>query len=118
MNDAILMGIDKSEYQKKQLRTLVLSTNVNDYDTGEPIVDGSISKTLNSSSNLFVENPILAILHSLKLGRKYHHPTMPKYNVTSGQIPRSQSKSEEIEQRQQRIQTICLYHGFITPKKN
>jgi hypothetical protein len=118
MNDAILMGIDKSEYQKKQLRTLVLSTNVNDYDTGEPIVDGSISKTLNSSSNLFVENPIFAILHSLKLGRKYQQTTMPNNNVTSGQIPRSQSKAEEIEQRQQRIQTICLYNGFITPKKD
>jgi ribosomal protein L30/L7E len=113
MNDAILMGIDKSEYQKKQLRTLVLSTNVNDYDTGEPIVDGSISKTLNSSSNLFVENPIFAILHGLKLGRKYHHPTMPKNNVISGQISRLQSKSEEIEQRQQRIQTICLYPGLL-----
>ena len=111
------MEIQKGDDRKKQLRTLVLSTDANDYDTGEPIVDGSISKTLNSSSNLFVENQIFAILDSLKLGRKYHHPTMPKNNVASGQIPRSQSKSEEIEQRQQRIQTICLYHGFITPKK-
>jgi hypothetical protein len=34
------MGINNSDYQKKQIRTLVLSTNVNDYDTGEPIVDG------------------------------------------------------------------------------
>ena len=66
------MGIDKSEYQKKQLRTLVLSTNVNDYDTGEPIVDGSINKTLNSSGNQIVENPTFAKLHGLILGRKYH----------------------------------------------
>ena len=62
MKDTVLMGIDKSQYQNKQLRTLVLSTNVNDYDTGEPIVDGNISKTLNNSSNQIVENPIIAKL--------------------------------------------------------
>lgn len=118
MKDTILMGIDKSEYQKKQLRTLVLSTNVNDYDTGEPIVDGSINKTLNSSGNQIVENPIFAKLHGLILGRKYHRTWMSKNNFTSGQLPRSQSKSEGMEQRQQRAQTICLSHGFITPKKN
>jgi hypothetical protein len=93
MNDAMLMGIDKSEYQKKQLRTLVLSTNVNDYDTGEPIVDGSISKTLNSSGNEIVENLIIAKLHGLILGRKYHHTSIPKNNITFGHIPRSQTRS-------------------------
>jgi hypothetical protein len=109
------MEIDKSEFQKKRLRTLVLSTNVNDYDTGEPIVDGSITKTLNSSGNEIVENPIFARLQGLILGRKYHHPSMSKNNFTSGQIPRYQSKSEGMEQRQQRAHTICLCHGFITP---
>lgn len=48
------MIIQKSGYynkhDNKQVRTLVLSTNVNDYDTGEPIVDGSIRKTLTSVS--------------------------------------------------------------------
>jgi hypothetical protein len=29
-----------------RLRTIELSTNVNDYDTGEPILQGSIRKTL------------------------------------------------------------------------
>jgi hypothetical protein len=69
------MEIDESEFQKKPLRTLVLSTNVNDYDTGELIVDGSITKTLNSSGNEIVENPILAKLHGLILGRNttIHH---------------------------------------------
>jgi hypothetical protein len=118
MKDAVLMGIDKSQYQKKRLRTLVLSTNVNDYDTGEPIVDGSISKTLNSSRNQIVENPIIAKLQGLILGRKYYFPSMSKNNFISRQEPRSHSKSEAIEQREQRTQTICLYHGFITHKKN
>ena len=118
MKDAVLMGIDKIQYQKKRLRTLVLSTNVNDYDTGEPIVDGSISKTLNSSRNQIVENPIIAKLQGLILGRKYYFPSMFKNNIISREEPRSHSKSEGIEQREQRTQTICLYHGYITPKKN
>ncbi len=42
MKNAASMIIQKSNYNHaKQIRTLVLSTNVNDYDTGEPIVDGS-----------------------------------------------------------------------------
>jgi hypothetical protein len=118
MKDAVLMGIDKSQYQKKRLRTLVLSTNVNDYDTGEPIVDGSISKTLSSSRNQIVENPIIAKLQGLILGRKYYFPSMSKNNIISRQEPRSHSKSEGMEQREQRTQTICLYHRYITPKKN
>jgi len=118
MKDTVLMGIDKSQYQNKQLRTLVLSTNVNDYDTGEPIVDGNISKTLNNSSNQIVENPIIAKLQGLILGRKYYFPTMSKNNIISRQEPRSQSKSEGMEQPEQRTQAICLHHGFITPKKS
>jgi len=91
MKDAVLMGIDKSQYQKKRLRTLVLSTNVNDYDTGEPIVDSSISKTLNSSRNKIVENPIIAKLQGLRLGRKYYFPSISKNNIVSRQEARSQS---------------------------
>ena len=118
MKDAVLMGIDKIQYQKKRLRTLVLSTNVNDYDTGEPIVDGSISKTLNSSRNQIVENPIIAKLRGLISGKKCYFPSMSKNNIISRQEALSQSKSEGMEQRKQRTQTICLYHGYITPKKN
>jgi hypothetical protein len=44
MKDDILMEINKNDYQKKWVRNLVLSTNVNDYDTGESIIDGSISR--------------------------------------------------------------------------
>jgi hypothetical protein len=43
---------------------------------------------------------------------------MSKNNIISRQEPRSHSKSEGMEQREQRTQTICLDHGFITPKKN
>jgi hypothetical protein len=71
MKDDILMGINKNDYQKKQVRTLVLSTNVNDYDTGEPIIDCSISKTLTSNGNQIADNSIRAKLHVLIVGRKY-----------------------------------------------
>jgi hypothetical protein len=37
------------------LRTLELSTNVNYYDTGEPILDGSIRKTLIKYNNKEIE---------------------------------------------------------------
>jgi hypothetical protein len=41
MKNARSMIIQKGDYYNdRQIRTLVLSTNVNDYDTGEPIVDG------------------------------------------------------------------------------
>jgi hypothetical protein len=30
-----------------KLKKIVLSTNVNDYDTGEPVIEGSIRKTIN-----------------------------------------------------------------------
>ena len=70
------MIIQESDYYNndRQVRTLVLSTNVNDYDTGEPIVDGSIRKTLTSSSSQMVDNPILFELNSIKVGRKYCIP--------------------------------------------
>ena len=38
---------------EKNLKTLVLSTNVNDYDTGEHIVEGSIRKTISKDKNSF-----------------------------------------------------------------
>jgi hypothetical protein len=70
MKDIIMMEIQKREDQKKNVRTLVLSTNANDYDTGEPIIDGSISKTLISGKKQYVDNPILASLHGVVVGRK------------------------------------------------
>ena len=73
-NTTTSMMIQKSDfYHSKQIRTLVLSTNVNDYDTGEPLIDGSIRKTLINSPQL-VDNPILFELNGVKLGRKYCCP--------------------------------------------
>jgi hypothetical protein len=70
-NTTTSMIIQKSDfYRSKQIRTLVLSTNVNDYDTGEPIIDGSIRKTLTNSTQI-VDNQILLELNGIKLGRKY-----------------------------------------------
>lgn len=73
-NTTTSMMIQKSDfYRSKQIRTLVLSTNVNDYDTGEPIIDGGIRKTLTNSTQI-VDNPILFELNGIKLGRKYCCP--------------------------------------------
>jgi hypothetical protein len=72
-NTTTSMMIQKSDfYRSKHIRSLVLSTNVNDYDTGEPIIDG-IRKTLTNSTQL-VDNPILFELNGVKLGRKYCCP--------------------------------------------
>jgi hypothetical protein len=79
MKNAISMIIQKSDYyneHNKQVRTLVLSTNVNDYDTGEPIVDGSIRKTFASGGSQMVDNPILFELNGIKIGRKYRRPIL------------------------------------------
>ena len=70
MKNAAPMIFHKGEsYHSKHIRTIVLSTNVNDYDTGEPIVNGSIRKTLTNCSNR-VDNPILRKLNGVKVGRK------------------------------------------------
>ena len=65
-------------YLSKQIRTLVLSTNANDYDTGEPIIDGSIRKTL--TNRRIVDNPILSELNGIKVGRKYCRPISEQQN--------------------------------------
>lgn len=73
-NTTTSIMIQKSDfYLSKQIRTLVLSTNANDYDTGEPIIDDSIRKTLTNSTQI-VDNPILFELNGIKLGRKYCCP--------------------------------------------
>jgi hypothetical protein len=83
MKNATSMIIQKSDYDyNKQLRTLVLSTNVNDYDTAEPIIGDSIRKTLVNSSQI-VDNPILSELNGVKLGRKYYIPTISGNTIAS-----------------------------------
>ena len=73
-NTTTSMMIQNSDfYRSKRIRTLVLSTNVNDYDTGESIIDGSIRKTLANSTQI-VDNPILFELNGIKLGSKYCCP--------------------------------------------
>lgn len=73
-NTTTSMIVQKSDfYRSKQIRTIVLSTNVNDYDTGEPIIDGSIGKTLANGTQI-VDNPILIERNGIKLGRKYCCP--------------------------------------------
>jgi hypothetical protein len=94
MKNAMPTIIQKSDYDhNKQLRTLVLSTNVNDYDTGELIVGGSIRKTLASSSQM-VDNPILSVLNGVKLGRKYCTPTVSGNTIASDQDPKSLDRQQ------------------------
>jgi hypothetical protein len=84
MNNTMSMIFQKSDSDyNKQIRTLVLSTNVNDYDTGEPIVDNNIKKTLISSQT--VDNPIFSMLHGIKIGRKYHAPEASRDTISSDQ---------------------------------
>ena len=79
MKNAASMIIQKNNYDhNKQIRTLVLSNNVNDYDTGEPIIDGSIRKSL--TSRRIVDNPILSELYGIKVGRKYCRPVSEQQN--------------------------------------
>lgn len=107
------MIIQKSNYDHaKQLRTLVLSTNVNDYDTGEPIVDGNIRKTLTGSQ--IVDNPILSELNGAKVGRKYRRPISGQQNndYLMNNASFEATSSEEIERRRALIsklkeQTLC-----------
>ena len=64
-NTTTSMMIQKSDfYPSRQIRTLILSTNVNDYDTGEPIIDGSIRKliiqySLSSMVSRWEENTVV-----------------------------------------------------------
>ena len=58
-------------------RNLVLSTNVNDYDTGETIIDRNIRKTLINSSQIS-DNSIHSMFISIKVGRKYYNLDLKK----------------------------------------
>ena len=48
----IIMDADPNNKTNNKLRTLVLSTNVNDYDTGEPILEGSIIRKILTKSKI------------------------------------------------------------------
>jgi hypothetical protein len=106
MENAISMIIQKSNYNHaKQLRTLVLSTNVNDYDTGETIVDGNIRKTLTCSQ--IVDNPILSELNGAKVGRKYLGQQNNDFLMKNASF--DSTSSEDIEKRRALIlkETRC-----------
>jgi hypothetical protein len=106
MENAISMIIQKSNYNHaKQLRTLVLSTNVNDYDTGETIVDGNIRKTLTCSR--IVDNLILSELNGAKVGRKYLGQQNNDFLMKNASF--DSTSSEDIEKRRALIlkETRC-----------
>jgi hypothetical protein len=85
MKNTMSTIFQKSHFDyNKQIRTLILSTNVNDYDTGEPIVDGSIRKTLINSSQT-TDNPIHSMLSGIKVGRKYCTPTASTKSMAPAQ---------------------------------
>jgi hypothetical protein len=98
MENAISMIIQKSNYNHaKQLRTLVLSTNINDYDTGETIVEGNIRKTLTCSQ--IVGNPILSELNGAKVGRKYLGQQNNDFLMKNASFNSTSSEDIEKEER-------------------
>jgi hypothetical protein len=121
MKDIMMTEIQKRDNQKKNLRALVLSTNANDYDTGEPIIDGSISKTLVSGMKQYVDNPILATLHGVVVGRKYcerclSSETPAKIGCTSAN-GLSDGKNNE-DRRPESRSTSQSYYEAIMTKEN
>ena len=45
-------GRRSKQQDQQQIENISLSTNVNDYDTGEPILEGSIRKTMTKNKIL------------------------------------------------------------------
>jgi hypothetical protein len=118
MKDIMLIEIHKGDNQKKNLRTLVLSTDANDYDTGEPIIDGSISKTLVSGVKQYADNPILASLHGVIVGRKYRErclsgETPAKIGFTSAN-GLSNGKNNEDKRPESRFTSQSHYEAIMT----
>jgi hypothetical protein len=118
MEDIMMMEIQKRDDQKMNLRTLVLSTDANDYDTGEPIIDGSISKTLVSGMKQYVDNPILASLHGVVVGRKYYErclssETPAKIGCTSANGLRNGENNED-KRPESRFTSQSLYESIMT----
>ena len=117
MKDIIMMEIQKRG-DHKNLRALVLSTDANDYDTGEPIIDGSISKTLVSDKKQYVDNPILASLYGVVLGRKYceryisrEPPAKVGYTSTN---TLSHAKNNADKKPESRYTSQSYYEAIIT----
>jgi hypothetical protein len=118
MEDIMMMEIQKRDDQKMNLRTLVLSTDANDYDTGEPIIDGSISKTLVSGMKQYVDNPILTSLHGVVVGRKYckrclSSETPAKIGCTSANGLRNGENNED-KRPESRFTSQSLYEAIMT----
>jgi hypothetical protein len=85
MKNTMSTMYQKSHFDcNKQIRTLVLSTDVNDYDTGQPTVDGSIRMTLINSSQT-TDNPIHSMFSGIKVGRKYRTPTASTKSIAADQ---------------------------------
>jgi hypothetical protein len=61
---------DNDDNDNNKLRTIELSTNVNDYDTGEPILEGSIRKTL-TQKDPKSDSPLYYEPYHVKVGKKY-----------------------------------------------
>jgi hypothetical protein len=98
MENAISMIIQNSNYNHaKQLRTLVLSTNINDY--------GNIRKILTCSQ--IVDNPILSELNGAKVGRKYLGQQNNDFLMKNASF--DSTSSEDIEKRRALIlkETRC-----------
>jgi hypothetical protein len=98
MENAISMIIQNSNYNHaKQLRTLVLSTNINDY--------GNIRKILTCSQ--IVDNPILSELNGAKVGRKYLGQQNNDFLMKKASF--DSTSSEDIEKRRALIlkETRC-----------
>jgi hypothetical protein len=77
-----------------------LSTNVNDYDTGEPILDGNIRKTLINYNNQKIENTIFSELYGIKVGSKYYAPGISE-NIIALDL-KYQLHSHNLERRRQK----------------
>jgi hypothetical protein len=98
MENAISMIIQNSNYNHaKQLRTLVLSTNINDY--------GNIRKIL--TCRQIVDNPILSELNGAKVGRKYLGQQNNDFLMKNASF--DSTSSEDIEKRRALIlkETRC-----------
>jgi hypothetical protein len=92
-----MMMIQKRDsYSSKHIRTLFLSTNVNDYDTGGPIVDGSVTKSLTNSSSHKVDNPLFSELNGIKVGRKYYPQTTSRNTLVPDDCSKHSNRQQSL----------------------
>jgi hypothetical protein len=62
---------DNDDNDNNKLRTIELSTNVNDYYTGEPILEGSIRRIL-TQQDPKSDSPLYYEPYHVKVGKKYN----------------------------------------------